>query len=68
MASKPVTVAVVGQGRSGYDIHVRRLRDDSRFKIVAVADFDRGRREQSKAELGCEAYADHRSMLKETDA
>jgi predicted dehydrogenase len=61
-------VAVVGQGRSGYDIHVRRLRDDSRFRIVAVADFDRARREQTRAEVGCKAYPDHRSMLRETDA
>jgi scyllo-inositol 2-dehydrogenase (NADP+) len=66
--SQPVTVAVVGQGRSGRDIHVHRLRDDSDFKIVAVADFDEGRRALAAEELGCAVYPDHRAMLKETDA
>ncbi len=68
MPDNPIKVAVVGQGRSGYNIHVDRLRDDERFQIVAVADFDRGRREQTKKEIGCEVYHDHRKMLKETDA
>jgi len=68
MATSPVTVAVVGQGRSGFDIHVARLRNDPRFRIVAVADFDAGRREQSRQELGCEVYPDHRAMLRKADA
>jgi len=68
MAANPIKVAVVGQGRSGYAIHVNRLREDRRFRIVAVADFDKGRREQTRSELGCEAYADHRTMLRRADA
>ena len=66
--SNTIKVAVVGQGRSGYDIHVARMKDDPRFDIVAVADFDTERREGSKNELGCKVYRDHASMLAKTDA
>ena len=68
MSTNPITVAVVGQGRSGYDIHVARMKNDDRFKIVAVADFDEERRQGSVEEFGCVAYPDHASMLKEVDA
>ena len=66
--SNPITVAVVGQGRSGWDIHVRRLREDSRFRIIAVADFDADKRRQSVEELGCEAYSDHQTMFRKAGA
>ncbi|HQK21484.1 MAG TPA: Gfo/Idh/MocA family oxidoreductase [Candidatus Latescibacteria bacterium] len=68
MEHSPLRVAIVGQGRSGYDIHVARLRNDSRFRIVAVADFDKARREQSARELGCKTYRTHAEMLRRTDA
>jgi predicted dehydrogenase len=68
MAGIPLRVAVVGQGRSGFDIHVARLRNDARFQIVAVAEFDKARRDQSARELGCKTYRNHSKMLKETDA
>ena len=68
MAENPVKVAVIGQGRSGYDIHVARLGNDERFRITAVADYDEDRREQSRRELGCEVYADHASLLRHADA
>ena len=68
MSESPIRVAVVGQGRSGYDIHVARMKNDERFKVVAVADFDEGRRQGSVEELGCQAFADHASMLKAVKA
>lgn len=64
----PVKVAVVGLGRSGWDIHVARMRGDERFQIVAVADFEADRRKEAEAQLGCEAFRGHRAMLEATDA
>lgn len=69
MATKrPITVGIVGLGRSGYNIHVRRLRDDARFKITAVTDWLPDRREAVAQELGCAAFEDHKALLKGADA
>lgn len=65
---KPIKVAVVGLGRSGYNIHVARLRRDERFQITAVADWMADRAGEVAAELGCEQYPDHRSLIKIADA
>ncbi len=67
-SAAPIRAAVIGQGRSGYDIHVARMKDDDRFEVVAVADFAKDRREYTAAELGCETYPDHRALLEGTDA
>jgi len=69
MASKkPIKIGIVGLGRSGYNIHVRRLRDDKRYVITAVTDWIPDRREQVGEELGCEVYPDHKALLREADA
>jgi len=69
MASKkPITVAVVGLGRSGWNIHIARMRGDERFKVTAVADWLPERLEEARAEFGCATFADHKSLLKEADA
>lgn len=65
--TRPVTVGVIGLGRAGWDIHVRRLRDDARFKIVAVVDREAERRNEAVAEFGCQAFEDHKSLLKNSD-
>ena len=66
MADQPIRVAVGGQGRSGYGIHCRCLRDDTdRFDIVAAADQLPERREDASVEFGAKVYDDWRPMLEE---
>ena len=60
---KVIRVAIAGQGRSGYGIHVNYLRNDADFKIVAVADELPERRQQAIDELGCEAYSTYQELL-----
>lgn len=45
----PISCAVLGLGRIGYDTHFRRLLNDDRFKVVAIAD---GVPERRQAALG----------------
>ena len=67
MKSKQLQVAIIGQGRSGRDIHGRYLMEDSqRFRIVAVAEPLVERRERAIKEYGCEAFPDYRPLLKRT--
>jgi len=66
--SDPIRIAVVGLGRSGYSIHVARLRNDARFRIVAVTDWLEERRNEVAGELGCEAYPDHQALLRSAEA
>ena len=58
-----ITVAIAGQGRSGYAIHANYLRNDARFKIVAVADELPERRQQAIDEFGCEAFCNYQELL-----
>ena len=68
MKIRQLRVAIIGQGRSGRDIHGRYLTEDSeRFRIVAVAEPLAERRERAMKEYGCEALADHRPLLKRND-
>ena len=66
--SEPIKIAIVGLGRSGYSIHVARLRNDERFRITAVTDWIEARRNQVAEELGCEACTDHKALLRGADA
>jgi predicted dehydrogenase len=64
MSGRVLRVGVLGQGRSGYDIHVRWLRQaGGQFKVVAVADALAERRAQAKAELGAKTFRDYRPLL-----
>lgn len=67
MTQEKIRVGVVGLGRAGWDIHVKRLRDDSRFEIGAVADFEASRRSEAHDEFGCETYTDFESLLKDSN-
>jgi predicted dehydrogenase len=61
-------VAILGQGRSGRDIHGAYLsKDPERYRIVAVADPLEERRRRAEAEYGCQAYPDHRPLLERDD-
>jgi predicted dehydrogenase len=64
---KPIKVGVIGLGRAGWDIHIRRLREDDRFHITAVADREAERRDEANKEFGCETFSDYRELLKQSD-
>ena len=64
MKTKTIRVGILGQGRSGYGIHAKWLRNDtSRFKIVAVADLMPERTRECVEELGAKAYGDYQALL-----
>ncbi|MBT4138002.1 MAG: Gfo/Idh/MocA family oxidoreductase [Candidatus Latescibacteria bacterium] len=65
--SDKIRVAIGGQGRSGYNIHSKRLMQDTdRFTIASVADQLPERREDAEVELKAEkVYSDWRPMLEE---
>lgn len=63
-----IRTAIVGQGRSGRDIHGAYLSQDAeRYKIVAVADPLPERRERARAEYGCDTYPDCALLLDRDD-
>lgn len=64
---KAIRVGIIGQGRSGRDIHGVYLKTDARYQIVAVADTIAGRRERAVREYGCAAHADYRELLARKD-
>ena len=61
---KQIRVAILGQGRSGRDIHGLHLKKDTeRFKVAAVVEpFDIRRERAEKEYPGCDTYSDYRSM------
>ena len=64
----PLRVAVLGQGRSGLDIHCHYLKTAPRkFEIIAIADLLRERRKRAAEEMGCATYADYRDLLARDD-
>lgn len=62
-----IRVAIIGQGRSGRDIHARYLKDDRRFKIVAATDPIKDRRDRAAKELGCDVYGDYHDLFGRDD-
>lgn len=64
MKEQMVRVAVLGQGRSGCGIHVKWLRQDERFKVVAVADLLPDRHDVA-TEIGAKGYGDFRELLRD---
>ena len=65
---KPLRVAVLGQGRSGLDIHCAYLATDpDRFTIAAVVDALPERREKAVRLFGCEVFADYKELFGRTD-
>ena len=60
---RQIRVAILGQGRSGRDIHGKYfLTAADRYKVVAVVDPLQDRRARAHEEYGCEVY-DHYSGL-----
>ena len=63
-----IRVGVLGQGRSGLDIHCRYFKTASRkFQIVAVSDLLRDRRQRAENEIGCATYANYRDLIARED-
>ncbi|OGV58400.1 MAG: oxidoreductase [Lentisphaerae bacterium GWF2_52_8] len=62
---KRLKVGIIGQGRSGRDIHAQWIKTmPEKFEIVAVADPLEDRQEQARKEMNCGAYPDLKTMLK----
>lgn len=65
---KIIRVGIIGQGRSGRDIHGAYLATDpKRFKIVAAVDPVAERRQRAAAEYRCDGYADYRDLFTRRD-
>ena len=63
-----IRVGILGQGRSGLNIHANWFQKSPRkYKIVAVSDILKERRERAEDELNCDAYADYKDLLKRND-
>jgi predicted dehydrogenase len=62
---KRIRVGIIGQGRSGRDIHAHSLTTvvPDLYEIVAVADPLPDRCDRAAKELGCRAYPDYRKLL-----
>jgi predicted dehydrogenase len=63
---KPIRVGVLGLGRAGWDIHVRQVRGDARYRIVAVMDNLPERLDQARDEFGCETFRNPKDLLAKT--
>lgn len=65
---KKLKVGIIGQGRSGRDIHANTMGLlPEYYTIAAVAELLEDRRSQAVKDFGCEAYASHLDLLKRTD-
>lgn len=65
---KKIRAAIIGQGRSGRDIHgTYMLSDPGRYTIAAAVDPIKERRERAANEYGCDVYAKHAPLLKRND-
>jgi scyllo-inositol 2-dehydrogenase (NADP+) len=65
---RKIRVGILGQGRSGRDIHGAHLSGDTeRFIIAAVVDPLPERRDRARAEYGCDTYASHRELFDRRD-
>ena len=66
---KKLNVAIIGQGRSGRDIHGAFFKSEynEKFNVIAVVDAIEERRIRAKEEWGCDIYADYRELFGRTD-
>ncbi|MCI6909249.1 MAG: Gfo/Idh/MocA family oxidoreductase [Clostridiales bacterium] len=65
---KVLNVAILGQGRSGRNIHGAHIKTDDRFKVVAVVDPLPERRERALQEYpGCDVYENYTELFGRTD-
>ena len=67
---KDVRVAIIGQGRSGRDIHGKYFKSElnEHFDVVAVVELDPERRERAAKEFpGCTVYSDYTELYGRDD-
>lgn len=65
---KQFNIVILGQGRSGRDIHGLHLKKDTeRFKVVGVVEPMKERRERAAKEYGCEVFCDYRELFGRND-
>ena len=64
---RKIRVAILGQGRSGRDIHGKYLSTDERYSIAAVADPMEDRRKRAEEEYGCESFEHYSSLFGRND-
>ena len=66
---KKLNVAIIGQGRSGRDIHGKFFMSpaNTHYNIVAAVDEIADRRYTALTEYGCDVYADYRSLFNRDD-
>lgn len=65
---KKLRVAIIGQGRSGRNIHGKYLlTDPDRFTVAAVVDALPDRRERAWQEYGCEVYEEYSGLFGRSD-
>ena len=65
---KRIRVGIIGQGRSGRNIHAEFLKQvPGKYQIVCVADPLEDRGERARKEYGCDAYPDYHQMFQRSD-
>ena len=66
---KKMKVAIIGQGRSGRDIHGKffRSKDNDFCEVVCVVEADEFRREKVKREYGCDTVSDYTELFARDD-
>lgn len=66
---KKLNVAIIGQGRSGRDIHGAFFKSEANtlFNVVAVVDELEHRRKRAAEEYGCDVYASYTELFGRTD-
>ena len=66
---KKLRVAIIGQGRSGRNIHGAYFlsEQNTQFEVVAVVDAIADRRERGVKDFGCDAYEDYRELFTRND-
>ncbi|MGN0867157.1 MAG: Gfo/Idh/MocA family protein [Oligosphaeraceae bacterium] len=65
---KKIRVGIIGQGRSGWDIHgaaMKRPKLRERFEVVAVSDRIPERMNEAAEEFSSKKHADYRDLLKD---
>ena len=66
---KQMNIAIIGQGRSGRNIHGKFLRSEAGdfCKVVCIAERDPFRRQRAAEEFGCDTVADYREFYHRED-
>jgi len=66
---KKLRVAIIGQGRSGRDIHGKFFKSEANIycDVVAIVDAIEERRIRAREEFSCDVYADYRELFTRKD-